>query len=264
MALQIFAKSARQWRATAIPDAAAELFRDAVQSAGLARHTMAHASYLINLASADAAVREKSIHALVDEMLRCAQLGVPYTVLHPGSHVGAGEERGLERVAAALNRALSMAEKRSIDGVCVLLENTAGQGTNLGRSFHELAAILDRCERGPRLGVCIDTCHAVAAGYEFGTNSGYASCMAELESTVGLDRVRAFHLNDSKFELGSRRDRHEHIGQGFVGLDAFRQLLNDRRFFDRPMVLETPKENSLELDRKNLSVLRGLLPEHRR
>jgi deoxyribonuclease-4 len=264
LALQIFAKSARQWRAPKIEEAAAERFRSAARAAGLAAHTMTHASYLINLASADSAVRERSIRALADEIERCAQLGVPFTVLHPGSHVGAGEERGIERVAAALKRVLSAAADDGVQGVTVLLENTAGQGTNLGRRFTELGAILDACDGDPRLGVCLDTCHALAAGYEFGTDDGYRAAMDELENAVGLARVRAFHLNDSRFELGSRRDRHEHIGAGFVGLSAFARLLNDERFFDRPMVLETPKEKSLDLDRKNLATLRGLLPEKRR
>jgi deoxyribonuclease-4 len=258
-ALQIFVKSARQWSAPPLAAADADAFRAAADDAGLAPYTLAHASYLINLASPDRTLRARSIRALADEIARCTRLGVPYLVLHPGSHMGAGVERGVERIARGLDRALDVGGRRTAGTVTVLLENTAGQGTNLGRRFEEIGAIIESSAGADRLGMCFDTCHALAAGYPFDDARSYRETFARLDEGVGVERLRAFHLNDSKFELGSRRDRHEHIGDGHVGLDGFRRILADRRFRDLPMVLETPKGPDLADDRKNLAALRSLV-----
>jgi len=268
-ALQIFVKSARQWRAKPLERREVEAFRREARASGLASHTLAHASYLINLASPEDGLWRRSIEALRDELERCERLGVPSLVLHPGSHGERGEEAGIERVAHALDLALdpSSAKKSastSSGSTKILLETTAGQGASLGYRFEHLGAILGKARRPDRLGVCFDTCHVLAAGYEFRDRRSYRSTFAELDATVGLSRVAAVHLNDSKQALGSRRDRHEHIGRGEVGLEAFRLILNDRRFRAVPMVLETPKGADLAEDRENLTVLRQMLPASRR
>jgi deoxyribonuclease-4 len=255
-ALQVFVKSSNQWAARPFAGGEVEAYRAASRHAGLEAFTLAHASYLINLASPDPTLWEKSVVALTVELDRCEQLGIPWLVVHPGSHVGTGAAAGIERVAAAVRRALADAGGR---GAGVLLENTAGQGSTLGAPFEELAEMLRLAERGQRLGICFDTCHALAAGHEIRSAEGYARTMASLHAAVGLERVRGFHLNDSAFDLGSRRDRHAHIGKGKVGLEAFRQLLNDRRFRDVPMVLETDKADDLAEDRVNLGVLRSVI-----
>ncbi|MCP3977941.1 MAG: deoxyribonuclease IV [bacterium] len=262
-ALQIFVKSARQWKARPVDLEEARRFRRALRDSGLRPFTMAHASYLINLASPDEPTWRRSIEALGDEVERCALLGVPYLVLHPGSHVGSGEDAGLDRVAAGLDLVLgpSLRERR---GVSVLLETTAGQGTNLGARFEHLGRIVRASRVRRRLGVCVDTCHVLAAGYALSGARAYARTIEELDAQVGLGRVKAFHLNDSKFGLGSRRDRHEHIGEGEVGLSAFRSILRDDRFRDVPMVLETPKGEGERQDLRNMATLRGLLPKARR
>jgi deoxyribonuclease-4 len=256
-ALQVFCKSSNQWRARPLDRTEVEAFRAAASAAGLDRHTLSHCSYLINLASPDEALWARSIAAFRVELERCSALGIPYVVLHPGSHVGSGEDAGLARVARALDRALR--EPDGIEGVTVLLENTAGQGSNLGHRFEHLAEILRRATSRDRLAVCFDTCHALAAGYEFRDPGSYAAMWREFDRVVGLDRVRGFHLNDSRGDLGSRKDRHEHIGRGHVGLGGFRSLMRDRRFRGRPMVLETPKDDTLDDDRRNLAALRALL-----
>jgi deoxyribonuclease-4 len=261
-ALQIFVKSSRRWSAPPLDEREAALFREASAEAGLAPYSMAHASYLINLASPNPAVRERSIAALADEANRCSRLEIPSLVLHPGSHGGAGARTGLDRVVAALDQVLEA--QTASRWPRILLENTAGQGATLGHRFEELGYLLQRSRHPERLGVCLDTCHALAAGYELRDRRSYRASMAELDRQVGLGRVLAFHLNDSKHELGSRRDRHEHIGKGRLGLEPFRMLLNDRRFRDTPMILETPKGPELAEDRENLRVLRGLLAAGRR
>jgi deoxyribonuclease-4 len=260
-ALQLFVKSSRQWTAKPLEPADVRTFRRRARQCGIAPYTLAHAGYLINLASPDDELWRRSLAAFQDEIDRCAVLGVPYLVVHPGAHVGAGERAGIERVARALRRALGKrrARCRGDRAVRVLLETTAGQGTNLGSRFEDLARILDRSAVAEHLGVCFDTCHVLAAGYDIRTDRGCRETIATLDRIVGLERLRAFHLNDSKFGPGSRRDRHEHIGRGEVGLEAFRRILNDRRFRDLPMVLETPKGEDLAEDRENLAVLRSLV-----
>jgi len=256
-ALQVFVKSSNQWAARPFAEGEVAAFRTAAGDAGLTEYTLAHASYLINLASPDPVLWEKSVAAFVVELDRCGQLGIPWLVVHPGSHVGTGAAAGIVRVAAALDRALADTARH---GAGVLIEITAGQGSTLGARFEELGEILRRTGHARRAGICFDTCHALAAGYEFRDAAAYAALMASLDRDVGLDRLRGFHLNDSKGDLGSRKDRHEHIGQGCVGLEAFRLILTDPRFHDLPMVLETEKGDDLAEDRANLAVLRSVLP----
>jgi deoxyribonuclease-4 len=253
-ALQLFTRNQRRWDAQPMSPAEARAFAEERARWG-PYPVAAHASYLINLASPDPEVAERSAKALAAELERDLALDVPWLVLHPGAHLGAGVGQGLDRVAANLDRVLAQ-----VDGTMVLLETTAGQGTTLGARFEELAGIVARCAFPRRLGVCLDTAHMLAAGYPIRDREGYGRTMAHLEETIGLERVMLFHLNDSKAGEGSRRDRHEHIGQGELGLEPFRLLLADGRFRSVPMVLETPKggKDGLALDRKNLALLRRL------
>jgi deoxyribonuclease-4 len=255
--VQLFTKNNNQWRAKEIADAAAAQFAAALKELRIT-HPLSHTSYLINLASPDDALWEKSTEAMVVELRRAEQLGIPYVVVHPGSHTISTEEAGIARVALALDivhRLLPRAKAQ------ILLEITAGQGTNLGWKFSQLAAILAQTGKPDRVGICFDTCHAFAAGYDLRDRRAYLAMWREFDSLLGLDRLKAIHLNDSKRELGSRIDRHEHIGRGCIGLEGFRHLLNDKRFRDVPMYLETPKENPDEepWDVVNLRVLRELI-----
>ena len=253
-ALQIFTRNQRQWR----PKPLDEQERDQFIEAWAAHPGMlvaSHASYLINLATDKEELLGKSVNALALEFERCHQLGVPYVVLHPGSHGGDGVEAGLERFTAGMDRAF----ESGFEDVMLLVETTAGQGTGLGASFEELAFIRERTRFPKRVGVCVDTCHIFAAGYDIRTPESYRETIAELEATIGLPQVKLFHLNDSKKELGSRVDRHEHIGRGKIGLEGFRCLVNDSRFARLPMTLETPKGDDLAEDRENLELLRGLI-----
>jgi deoxyribonuclease-4 len=252
--LQIFTRNQRQWHPAPLETEEIELFRKAHEKSGR-MPVASHASYLVNLATAKEELLKKSINNLVLELNRCAQLGVPYVILHPGSHGGDGPEAGLKRFTRGLDRVI----EQSGTTVQVLVETTAGQGTGLGSSFAELAALLTNSKFPELLGVCVDTCHIFAAGYELRSADGYQATIAAMESSFGLDKIRFFHLNDSKKELGSRVDRHEHIGKGTIGLEGFRNLLNDRRFAGLPMTLETPKSDSLEEDRQNLRILRSLM-----
>jgi len=268
-ALQVFVKSARQWNAKPLDRADVESFRREAADSGLEPYTLAHASYLINLATPDERLRQRSVAALQDEVERCELLGIPFLVLHPGSHGGSGEDAGLERIVRGLDQVLAPPRRKTTPGnsggaTTILLETTAGQGATLGHRFEHLAHVLDRARRGGRLGVCFDTCHSLAAGYEFRDRRSYRSTFSEFDRTIGISRLRAFHLNDSKHPLGSCKDRHEHIGRGEVGLEAFRLILNDRRFRTVPMVLETPKGVDLAEDRENMTVLRQMLPVSRR
>jgi deoxyribonuclease-4 len=254
-ALQVFVKSSNQWAARPLAPGEIASYRESSHEAGLDRHTLAHASYLINLASPDEALWEKSIVAFGVELDRCDALGIPWLVVHPGAHVGSGVANGIARVAAALDRVLATSQH----GTGVLLETTAGQGTTLGARFEELGEILNASKRSDRVGICFDTCHALAAGYDLRSPATYAETMSALDRAVGLGRLHGIHLNDSKGDLGSRRDRHEHIGKGKVGLEAFRLILSDTRFQDVAMVLETEKGDDLAEDRMNLEVLRGVI-----
>jgi deoxyribonuclease-4 len=253
-ALQLFVKSSRQWESKPLEEEAVRRFRARLADSGLAPFTMAHASYLINLASPDEALWQRSIRGFCGELERCDRLGIRFLVVHPGSHVGSGERAGLGQIVRALDRALDAGGK-----VTVLLETTAGQGSNLGYRFEQLGWILQRARVHERLGVCLDTCHVVAAGYALDSPTTFKNTLAELHRHVGIERLKAVHLNDSKFGLGSRKDRHEHIGRGSVGLAGFRGLLRDPRTRELPMVLETPKGEDLAEDRRNLATLRELV-----
>lgn len=257
-ALQIFTRNQRQWNAPPLTKDEISTFQEEWERSGRIP-VASHASYLINLATSDAVKSERSKKALVAELVRCSQLGIPYLVLHPGSHGGAGEEAGLANVVNLLDAAFECAELKGSD-VMVLLETTAGQGTGLGSRFEELAWIMVNSRYAERLGVCVDTCHIFAAGYDITTDESYRATIDALDATVGLQHVHFFHLNDSKKECGSRVDRHEHIGKGHIGLDGFRLLLNDERLQHIPMTLETPKGKDLREDRENLQRLRDLFP----
>ncbi len=254
-ALQIFTVNQRQWQPKQPTPEEVEAFKTRWRKTPEIQ-VASHDSYLVNLASPKAETAEKSIVAFTGELRRCAALAVPYVIMHPGSHLGEGVAEGLKRFTANLDRAIDAAETGN--AVMVLLETTAGQGTNLGASFEELAIIIDKSAFPERLGVCYDTCHTFAAGYDIRTPETYASTMAEFDRLIGLARLKFFHLNDAIKGLGSRVDRHTHIGLGEIGLDGFRNLVNDPRFADHPMVLETPKSDDLHEDRENLERLRGL------
>lgn len=257
-ALQIFTKSSNQWRESVVTEDRARPFRRGVAGLGLGP-VISHASYLVNLCSDDPAIRTKSIESLAAELSRCAVLGIPYLVLHPGSHRGQGEDIGVRQVAEGIDTAYASADAAGESPVRVLLETTAGQGRSVGHTFEHLAGIIERSLNGRRLAVCFDTCHVYAAGYDWTTARGYADVMGRLDGTVGLDRVLAFHLNDSRREAGSRIDRHEWIGDGAIGLEPFRRLLADERFASHPAVLEIPPRDDDRGYRENLRRLRGLL-----
>lgn len=255
-ALQIFTANQRQWQPkTPSPAEVKAFIARRRKSPGVP--VASHDSYLINLASPKEETTEKSIAAFTEELRRCAALTIEYLVVHPGSHLGEGVEAGLKRFTANLDQAISQADTGH--QVMVLLETTAGQGTNLGASFEELATIIAGSAHPKQLGVCYDTCHTFAAGYDIRTPKTYAKTMTEFDRLIGLERLKFFHLNDASKGLGSRIDRHTHIGQGEITVEGFRNLVNDPRFADHPMVLETPKSDDLHEDRENLKVLRSLL-----
>ena len=257
--LQLFTKNNNQWRARELGDTEADRFRKALIQENIAA-PIAHSSYLINLASPDPALWKKSVDAFVQELLRIEKLGIRYLVQHPGAFTTSSEPDGLKRISEALDEADR--QTAGLQAGC-LLENTAGQGSNLGWKFEHLAWIMDHVQNPDRLGICIDTCHAFAAGYPMQTRKDYLATIRQLNQTVGTEAVKAFHLNDSKREFGSRVDRHDHIGQGHLGTEPFRHLLNDRRFRSVPMYLETPKGNDPvsgeDWDLINLRTLRDLV-----
>ncbi len=254
--VQLFTKNNTQWSARPITGEDVRRFRAALEEHGI-RQPIAHDSYLINLASPDLRLWKKSVAALIEELGRAEKLGIACVVTHPGAFTTGSESHGLRRVIRALNEILGQTEDLAAQ---LLLETTAGQGTSLGWRFEQLAAMLDGARQSDRLGVCFDTCHVFAAGYPLAGKHEYRATMRAFDRAVGLERIRAFHLNDSRQELGSRIDRHQHIGRGAIGLEGFRNLLRDRRFQHVPMYLETPKgeENGADLDTINLQVLRQL------
>lgn len=255
--LQIFTRNQRQWQAPPITDEEVDAFRQSWDAAG-GMPVAAHGSYLINLGTPDPGKAARAVNALAAELERCIQLEIPYVVLHPGSHGGDGVEAGLERVVINMDQALAKADITS-HAVRLLLETTAGQGTSLGADFSELGWLLQQSRYRDHLGVCFDTCHVFAAGYDLRDRAGYDRTFSALDDSVGLEKVFFFHLNDSKKPCGSRVDRHAHIGKGCIGCEGFRLLVNDSRFRRHPMTLETPKEKDLAEDRKNLQVLRSLI-----
>jgi deoxyribonuclease-4 len=253
--LQVFTRNTNQWKGKPVSAADADLFRHKYAASGL-NDVVSHDIYLINLAAPPGELRDKSLAAFRDELETCARLGIAKVVMHPGSHLSDTPEAGLERVIAAFDQLFR--EVPQFEGH-VLLENTAGQGSNLGSSFEELQTIISGSRFPDRFRVCLDTCHTFAAGYDITTEQGYSDTMAQFDCIIGLDRVACFHFNDSKKGLGSRVDRHEHIGRGELGLNPFRFILNDARFTMVPKILETPKGDDNEMDRVNLEVLRGLV-----
>jgi deoxyribonuclease-4 len=258
----LFTKNNNQWKAAPLAPEQIAAFRLALDQTGIS-DPVAHASYLINLASPDGSLWRKSIDAMTVEIDRCAALGIADLVVHPGSHMGQGEDAGLARVAKALDR---LCRRSAGIGVTIDLETTAGQGTNLGYRFEHLQDILQKVSHPDRLGVCVDTCHIFAAGYSLATRAEYDETIDRLDRSVGLGSLRVWHLNDSGRERGSRVDRHAAIGAGQMGLEPFRHLVNDIRFRDLPMILETPKgiQDGEELDARNLRALRQLVRPARR
>jgi deoxyribonuclease-4 len=255
--VQIFTKNNNQWRGKPLSAEDVTLFRDAIERTGI-RMPCGHDSYLINLASPVESLWKQSLEAFVVEIERAEALGLVGLVIHPGCCVDSTEEEGLSRIIRAIDEALDRTPKAAVQ---IWLESTAGQGSSLGHRFEHLRAILDGAKEPQRLGVCLDSCHVFAAGYPLSTPAEYQATLAQFDAIVGLDWVRAFHLNDSKRELGSRVDRHEHIGKGHLGREAFRNIVSDPRFAALPMYLETPKGtvNGRSLDAMNLATLRRLM-----
>lgn len=258
--VQLFTKNNNQWRAKPISDEDVELFQAAKTKYGF-QHTLSHASYLINMGSPKDDLWQKSIDAMALELNRAHLLGVPLVVVHPGSFTTSTEDDGIRRIGEAID--IVHDTVGDIDSK-LLLETTAGQGTNLGWRFEQLAAMLDACDSGDQIGICCDTCHMFAAGYAMDTIDNWNDTWQQFDDIIGLDKLMAFHVNDSKKEFGSRKDRHEHIGQGFMGIEPFKNLMNDKRFEHIPMYLETAKGDAegeytgLTWDEVNLQVLRSL------
>ena len=262
-ALQIFAKNASPWRGKPLDPGDVSRFRRRIDQTGITP-VVSHASYLINLATTFPVLREQSIAAFVDEIDRAHHLGLLGVVIHPGTCTAGTEDEGLRLIADGIRQALKVRPRRK---TMVLLEHTAGQGRTLGHRFEHLATILDHLDGSPRVGICLDTCHLVASGYDIVSDAGYQETFAAFDRLVGIDRLKAFHGNDSKRPCGSRVDRHEHIGGGCLGEEPFRRLLHDRRFAGLPILIETEKSKGAEkagviladpLDTKNLETLRRL------
>ena len=254
-ALQIFVKNANRWSAKPLAEEAVARFRSAHEADPVP--VVAHASYLINLCSTDEETLRKSRLALIDELERCTLLGVPGLVLHPGAHLDAGEDEGLEGVARSLDEAFA---GRSDLSARVLLENTAGQGTVLGSRFEQLGRIIGLVDEPQRLGICLDSCHAFAAGYDLRDDAGYEALLEAIDRAIGLERLEAIHLNDSKFPLGAHKDRHASIATGEIGPEFFARIVHDPRLRTLPMILETPLGDEGEGHRRDLETLRGLSP----
>ena len=258
-ALQIFTKSAAQWRARPLDAGEVRRFRARLRETDIGP-VLAHNSYLINMASPDEALWQRSIDAMVEELERCEELGVPGLIAHPGAHMGQGVEAGIRRIGMALDlihgRTAGMRAR-------VLLETAAGQGTTLGASFRELGSLLRAVAAPERIGICVDTCHVFAAGYAVDTRAGWEQAWEEFEAEIGIRKLEAFHVNDSVRERGSRVDRHASLGEGAMGLRPFLFLVNDPRLAGRPLLLETPKSRDGAEDRRNLSTLRSLVGRRR-
>ena len=254
-AIQMFTKSSRQWAAEPYSAEEIQLFHHSQKETGIVK-VIAHDSYLLNLGSPDEGLRKKSIRAFIDEMESCESLAIPNLIAHPGAHMGAGEKAGIKRIARSLDQIHKACPGYQVKAT---LEITAGQGTTLGYRFDQIRSMMDGVKQSERLRVCFDTEHAFAAGYDIRTKEGYERTFTEFDERIGIDLLAAFHLNDSKKEFHSRVDRHEHIGKGHIGVEAFRLLMNDQRFWGLPMCLETPKGLDLKEDKENLSLLRSLI-----
>ena len=255
--VQLFTKNNNQWRAKPISQDNVELFQQACSTLNI-KHCLSHASYLINLASPVSELWKKSIDAMVIELDRASQLGIPHVVVHPGSFTTSSEQQGIRRIGKALDEVHRQA--KSLSAQC-LLETTAGQGTNLGWQFEQLGAMLDATKYPDSIGICLDTCHVFAAGYAMETRRQYQAMWRSFQNCIGTDKLKAIHINDSKRELGSRVDRHDNVGHGCMGLEPFRHLVNDKRFKQVPMYLETPKGTYRRRpwDKINLQTLRDLV-----
>lgn len=252
--LQVFTKSSNQWAAKPLTEEDIENYKT-VSSKSNIKHVVAHDSYLINLCAANPEILKKSREAFLDELKRCEALGIKYLNFHPGAHMGAGEDDGIKLIIESLDRAHEQSKKFKVLSV---LETTAGQGSSLGYRFEQLRKIIDGVAEPKRMAVCIDTCHIFAAGYDISTDDGYEKVMKEFDDVIGFNRLVAFHVNDSKKGLGSKVDRHEHIGKGMIGKNGFKCLMQDSRLAAIPKILETPKGEDLKEDKMNLSVLRKL------
>jgi deoxyribonuclease IV len=252
--IQLFTRNSNRWAGKPVSEQEAAVFRAAAARAGFSP-LVSHSAYLINLGSSDPLIRARSVAALRDELVRCHELGIPFLVLHPGTHGGDGEAIGIDRIARGIDAAL---EAAGIDGVDVLLETAAGQGACVGHSFGQLKAIRNRSSAPGRIAVCFDTCHVHAAGYDVVSTEGWRQTLDELDDQVGLSLVKVIHANDSKRERGCRVDRHERIGHGAMGEKAFAHVMRERAFRDVPKILETPKDDAGAWDREGLAALRRL------
>ncbi len=254
-AIQIFTKNNNRWHGKPLEENEIALFKEKLANSGV-RFVVSHDSYLINLCAKEKETLEKSREAFIDELNRCELLGIPYLNFHPGAHGGKGEKEGIKIIAESIN----IAHERTKDfGVSSMLELTAGQGTNIGYRFEHIAEIIDLTEEKERMSVCIDTAHIFAAGYDIRTAEAYEKTMREFDEIIGIEKLRCLHMNDSKKELGSRVDRHEHIGKGFIGLEGFANIMNDKRIESVPKILETPKGKDQREDVENLNVLKSLI-----
>jgi len=253
--VQLFNKSNNQWRAKPLSPEEVEKFFAAQEETGISV-ACSHAGYLINLASPDPALNKKSYDSFKEEMERCNRLKIPNLVVHPGSHVGTGEQEGMDRIISNLN---TLFKELKNNTVTVCLETTAGQGSNLGYTFEQIAYMINGVSDKAHMGVCMDTCHIFAAGYPLIDPKDYKKTMKSFADVIGLDMLKVIHVNDSKKGLGSKVDRHEHIGKGEIGIEGFRNLVNDKKLAKIPMVIETPKEEDLQDDVENLRILRGLV-----
>ncbi|MBI2930257.1 MAG: deoxyribonuclease IV [Planctomycetes bacterium] len=251
--IQIFTRNQQQWRTKPLSDDEVMTFKQACRRHRI-RLAFAHDSYLVNLCAPDGDIRERSLSAFVEEMERCERLGLAFLVTHPGSPGVTGEREGIRAMIASLDEAL---KRTGGLRTRVLLETSAGQGACVGHRFEQMREMIEGVREPERLGVCFDTCHVFAAGYDLRTRAAYDATLDEFDRLIGVKRIEAFHVNDSKRELGSRVDRHEHIGKGHLGIEAFRCLMRDRRFARIPKVIETPKED--DMDARNLSLLRDLI-----
>ena len=252
--VQLFVKSSNQWRAKPLENGEVERFHAERKRTGIGP-AVAHSSYLINVGSPDPALYEKSREALAIEYERCTVLGVEHLVFHPGAHTGDGPENAIARIAKAMDWVLA---KHKTGKTLLLLETTAGAGSHIGSTFEELEAILEKLDHGDRAAVCLDTCHVFSAGYDIRKEDGYKTTMTKFDDILGIDRLKAIHCNDSKFDLGTHKDRHEHLGKGFIGKDAFGFIMRDSRLRNVPKILETEKDEEGKFDRMNLALLREL------
>jgi deoxyribonuclease-4 len=254
-AMQIFTKNNNRWFQKQLEEKEIEAFKTKLNNSNI-KFVVSHDSYLINLCGTDNEILRKSRVALLDELERCELLGIPHLNFHPGSHLGAGEDDGIKLIAESIN---IVHDKTKGYKVSSMLETTAGQGTAIGYRFEQLQQIIDLVEQKERMTVCIDTAHIFAAGYDIKDSKNFKEAIKEFDEIIGLDRLKCFHLNDSKKPLGSRVDRHEHIGKGFIGEEGFSNIMNDERLREIPKILETPKGKEQLEDLENLKMLRGLI-----